>query len=479
MKIKKLITSIIFLLATLEYTNAQAPFTFFYRPDFLEGYPMVTSVEDWYIAPDDDVKDNAEPFQIFDFILSVNGKDVNMDNGMDEFFKTTNPIFKVKYLRWPDKVCEFTFDNLLLNNSHEVGDMHSLHPMKVVPLYKTDIPDMNIVKAKNIDFAHYKTYDFLLDGNDRLLDEELLSTFINSPLSKHMKRDTEDPDVIFRIAKNLNESIDNTYIPPTKDLPTTHHPVNNYIARIEANQDTRFHRNVGVVDNSDSTKSNIYLEVVALDARRLNELGQNTPPEIWKMIYSTDKIKNDSSVVERYKDILSFCAYPFQGQCPLMHGAILYTGASLEPSFDKTMLEVRSVVPYSPAANLGLQAGDKILKINGKNEFLRRDLSKDGTALQELVVPIGELETQLAQSAYLIFKLDMDRDKDEKACAFGGITFKNLHSDKDNEYLVERAKNHIKLKGHLWDPEFYEMDADTFREWCINNNIFSYVLVPQ
>lgn len=454
--------------------KAQAPFTVCYLPDFLPGYPMVTSVRSWYMAPLDE-SDNM--INIFNFIISVNGKDVRTENGMDEFLK--NDVVTVRYLDWPNEVYDLTFQNLLYNSEHETGDMLS---RAIMPLFRTSIPGMDIIKAKDIDFNEYQTYDFLIEGNDPLVDEELLSYFVNdSPFTGNMLRDKENPDVIFRLAKSLDKSFSTTYIPPTKEVvgsTTRLNPVYNYITRTTSYEARSSQQTIEKAGRTEVTSiSDIYLEIVALDAKKLNDPDQTIPPEIWKMVYSSSNVNNNGSAMQQYKDIIDYCDYPFTTQAPFMVGIPTYTGARLATSDDHKSFRVIDVAPYSAAESLGLKAGDEIIKINGKHEFLRKDMSKKGYSLLENKILLGDLYTSLLQAMNLIIMWDLGLINNTSGIdtGFCGIEYKGLNGEKDNEFTILRDGKKIKLKGQLWNPRFYDMQLASFRKYCLENDWIRYV----
>lgn len=469
-------------LASWAATSAQAPYTWYSNPNFGYGYPMVTSVRSWYITPVQ-LQNGEEQFPValFDFITKVNGKDVLTENGLDEFNKSD--IITVEYFDWPDKeVGTFTFFNALYNERHDVGDMRSMHPYDLIPLYKTQMPGMTIVKSENTDFTDLRTYDFLIEGNDPLVDEELLNEFMKGALTQRMVRDTENPDVIFRIAKNTDQSFSATYVPPTQEIvgtTTTLNPVYNYITRSTSYQAKQRVNTIRKEGHTEVTNvANVFLEIVALDAKKLNDPNQTTPPEIWKMTYSANEVNDPRTAMERYKYILGACEYPFKTPFAYMVGAPVMTGATLVPSADKKSLTVTEVAPASPASILGLLPGDVILKVNGKNEFKQMHMAKEGYSLLEEKVLLGEFRNKLSLGANQIIGIDLDPDRKSQLHYFKGVECKGLKKDKDNEFLVERDGKKIKLKGQLWWEQLYDMDADTFRKWCINNNSMPYVPFP-
>lgn len=459
---------------------AQAPITWFANPNFGHGYPMVTSVREWYINTSQFENDREQvPISLNDFIMRVNGKDVLKDNGLDEFNKSK--IITIEYFSWPyDGVKSFTFSNELYNERNDAGDMRNSNVYDIVPLYRYQMPGMSIVRSKNIDFADLTTYDFLIEGNDPLVDEELLNVFMNGVLTSRMKRDTENPDVIFRIAKSTDQSFSATYIPPTQQVvgtKTTINPVYNYITRTTSYEARQKVNTIEKEGRTELTKvEDVYLEIVALDAKKLNDPKQTTPPEIWKMTYSSNEVNDSRTALKRYKDILAMCDYPFITPAAYMVGTPLFTGATLVPSTDKKSLIVTEVAPGSPAYYLGLCPGDKILKVNGKNEFKRVTTSKKGWAIHEMNVPLVELPKNIAEAVNYLMVIDY-KNMESKG-TLQKLEYKGLNSNKYNEFLIERNGTKIKLKGQLWIPQFLNMNPDTIRAWCLENQRISYILFP-
>jgi hypothetical protein len=86
------------------------------------------------------------------------------------------------------------------------------------------------ISDKRFDFSKIKTYDYLIVGNDPLHDTEILDK-VSKPF---LTRDTKKPDILFCIAKNIDESISSTYIPPTSrtiNTGSTTTPVYNYLTK--------------------------------------------------------------------------------------------------------------------------------------------------------------------------------------------------------------------------------------------------------
>lgn len=439
--------------------RAQVPFMYVRNSDFMVGYPMVTKVLKEYIEPYE-ISGNAEENQFIelaDLILEVNGKDAKTETAMDAF--KTDSVISLKLLRWPENELYVKFRNWLYNPKNETGDLFTC---RVMQTYNTSLPGLRVVKAKDVDFANYKTYDYLIEGDDPLLDEAILDTFVKRGLlSTRMKRDKENPDVVFRLARNAEESISATYVPPTTEtinMGSTTSPVYNYITRTTSYVTKQRHRKVQHEGHTEVTNlSKLYLEIVALDASKLNDPNQKTAPEIWKLICSDQKVNDNRPLIDRYKEIAALGMYPFQGD-DANRVLDISCGARMIPSTDNKSLVVLEVAPYSPADRLGLHPMDIILKINGKNKFKYKVMSKNGYSISEDEVPLGTLADKIGFAVFCMIKTGLGSyDIDY----LQNIEFTAL-AKMEQEFLIERKGKKIKLKGNLWDPFFYYMEPGTF-----------------
>lgn len=471
-----------FALTSCLISTAQAPFDWHCNPNFGDGYPMITFTVPWLIDPIQP-KDGSESieFELGDFIKTINGKDVLTENGFDELNKTG--FIDVQYFSWPDQELKtFVFHNDLFNYGEGGGDMRKPQTLNFVPLFESVLPEVSLVKSSNVNFTDFRTYDFLIEGDDPLVDEELLNTFMKAGfITKKMKRDVDNPDVIFRIAKNTDQTFSTTYVPPTQQVvgtSTTIKPVYNYLTRTTSYKADQRVQTIQKEGHTEVTNvDNIFLEVVALDAKKLNDPNQKTPPEIWKLTYSSREVNDNRSDIKRYKDILEACEYPFTKPYRYMIALPLLTGATLVPSDDNKTLKVDEVGINTPADFLGLEAGDIILKINGKNEIKRIEKDRRGFTLKEHNIPLGKLPYHLNQAAYYIIVTELHPT--EFHYPLKHTTFKKLNKEKDNEFLIERNGKKIKLKGQLWPKEVYDMDTDGFRKWCLNNKVLPIIRYPE
>lgn len=457
---------ILLLLVYCVPAKAQVPFAYEVREDFMAGYPIVTDVYKWYIEPIEIDTIAGDDYLIpTDIILETNGKSVKGAKGVELFLEAfyTDSIVSLKFLRWPDRTINFKFRNHFYNNNNDCGDVYKHYR---IPLHFTEIPQIRVVRAQGIDFADYKSYDLLLDSDDPLVDEAILNQFISyNPYAAKMKRDKENPDIIFRLTRNAENSISTSYIPPTKEtinIGSTTNPVYNYITRTTSYVTRQRYKTVEHAGHTEATNlSNLYMEIVALDAKKMNDPNQTVAPEIWKMVYSAAKVNDNRPDIDKYKEIAIYSGYPFEHP---YYATVLpiFSGAKLQPGADNKSLVVMNVAPDTPASELGLMPMDIILKINGKNEFKRKDMSDKGWALEEKKFPMGELESQLGLTAFRSISLIL-----KTAPKYWKETIIEPLDKPTTEFLIERNGKKIKLKGNLfWPNIIYNPRPSDFIERC-------------
>lgn len=87
---------------------------------------------------------------------------------------------------------------------------------KVAPDAKPATVNMN--SDSDIDFFDYNTYDFIIEGNDKLTDKEIYENLAIAFENRGLKRSTENPDLIFKIEKTFNQHSNSTYVPETRQI---------------------------------------------------------------------------------------------------------------------------------------------------------------------------------------------------------------------------------------------------------------------
>ena len=124
--------------------------------------------------------------------------------------------------------------------------------------------------AGELNFSKIKTYDIMITGDDPLTDKKILEKFCSSGIFWELERDEENPDIIVCVAKNSQESISSTYVPPTSKTINTGsvtRPVYNYLTKTYSYVTTQRNRTVTTDGYTQSTtNTSIYLEFTILDA---------------------------------------------------------------------------------------------------------------------------------------------------------------------------------------------------------------------
>lgn len=228
--------------------------------------------------------------------------------------------------------------------------------------------EIRIFSAPGIDFSQYNSYDFVITGNDPLEDQAILQTFANQALFRGMRRDEESPDLIITIAKNADESISSTYVPPTSQVVqsgsvTT--PVFNYITHkhdwITKNR-TTVHKTEGYTQTTKT--SNVYLEISVLDTKQMMQEGSSTPPIVWQMKFNKTFTNPSTQMTDIYNAVASWSPYPFKSY---IYSERFYLKKGPTAIWDRN--HVITKVFNNDENNDFLQEGDQIIAINGKKEL--------------------------------------------------------------------------------------------------------------
>lgn len=153
----------------------------------------------------------------------------------------------------------------------------------------------------DFDWFNVCTYDFASVSDQPLVDR---SIFEQLRIPETWKRDTENPDVIFTIAKDSKQSIHSTYIPPT--VRTINHgskTTSRYNALTNQTEYTTTQNNQTVREGGYTktvSNSDIYLELAMLDAKRINDPKQQTAPIIWQATFEHHSTNPNLNVVNQF-----------------------------------------------------------------------------------------------------------------------------------------------------------------------------------
>lgn len=235
----------------------------------------------------------------------------------------------------------------------------------------------NSISDENFDFRKARTYDYVIMGNDPLMDEKIL----NNLYKFGMERDTENPDILFTIAKNADERVASTYIPPTSrtintgSQTTAHY---NYFTKTYDYVTTQNNRTINEGGYTETTKTaNIFLELAALDAKRINDKKMTHAPIIWQMTANRNVTNYNFKITDEYRDYATWGYMPPIDRLGRSSG-VLYEHTGLIPDKENPAL-VAEVIEGSRADKAGFQVGDIVSKIecsyNGKLIYNQGHLS--------------------------------------------------------------------------------------------------------
>lgn len=266
----------------------------------------------------------------------------------------------------------------------------------------------------SFDFSKVKTYDFLINSNEPLVDKKIfekMSLYL-------MTRDTIKPDVIFTVAKSTEESVSATYVPPTSRTVYTGSTTQtnyNYLTHKNEYETTQNYKTVREGGYTETTSiAHTYLELTALDAKQINNPKKTHAPIIWQMVAKRDVV-NPKSDYNTTKELLAYASWaempPYDRWCK-RNGFEERAGLVQDDTNPSLIAEVHE---NSQAQKTGLQKGDIILRFavewkswtdryNKNRQFRYNENGKSG-----LVTELNELS---GCNKYEKIKVTIKRGKD-------------------------------------------------------------------
>ena len=296
--------------------------------------------------------------------LKIRGKN---DEGIYDYETKIRPLYEL-----PDSVKEFgnvfaTIKGKTVAEKREYGGL----PKDVIYEERID---------EDFDFFPCLYYDYLITSNDPLLDKEILKK-----LDLNWKRNEEKPDILLTIARDANESINSTYIPPTSRVVnegSTTKVRYNYILHKDEYITTQKNRTIHEGGYTQETRTaDIYLEIAALDVKRLNDKSTTFPPVVWKASAKRHVVNPNFNL---NKDLMAYASWmtpPMTDRNVFVEETVF---APLGVSCSNNDLSlVQNIIPGSRAERIGLMPGDKILKADVPDDkfigkIVKRDLKKEG-----------------------------------------------------------------------------------------------------
>lgn len=226
--------------------------------------------------------------------------------------------------------------------------------------------DYELKYDKDFDFFPCKTYDYLITGNDPLGDKEILES-INYNLMG-LRRDRENPDLLFVIAKNADESINTTYVPPSyRTVNVGSKTTSSYNGLTRQYEYITTQNNYTVKEGGytkDTKVQDLYLEITILDTKRLNDKSQTTPPIVWQVVFKQHLTNSNISPSKRFKALASWT--PMITPMRKMHPDIIKYKRNLEPYFHLYAYQdsvdiIKQIPDWSIVNEYGFLPGDKLL----------------------------------------------------------------------------------------------------------------------
>ena len=214
---------------------------------------------------------------------------------------------------------------------------------------------------EDFDFFPCTSFDYLITSNDPLLDKEILKQCNLFWLN----RNEEKPDLLLTIAKNADESIATTYVPPTSrtvNTGSTTRAQYNYVTGKYDYITTQKNKTIREGGYVNETKTaDIYLEISALDVKRLNDPKTISPPIVWQAIFKRHVTNYNFNVNDELKILSSWAAIPIDNKGVSVMDRIIYAPLGIVCSEGSPDV-IQNIVNGSKADKLGLKPGDKLIK---------------------------------------------------------------------------------------------------------------------
>lgn len=218
------------------------------------------------------------------------------------------------------------------------------------------------INSETFDFAQCLTYDYLITGADPLADERILDMIPKLG----MTRDKDNPDILFTVAKRVEDNISATYVPPSSRTVNTGSYTTSQYNYITHRYDYITRQNNKTVTEGGFTRktsqNDYYLELTALDTKKLDDPSMTYAPVVWKMTVSRHVIDG-----QRIKPVEELCAYASYACFSLNSRHSNVSRAFVDRAgIQGRGPDILHVVPNSRAERAGFKAGDEIISAKTK-----------------------------------------------------------------------------------------------------------------
>lgn len=229
---------------------------------------------------------------------------------------------------------------------------------------------INLISDSDVDFFDYNTYDFILEGNDKLTDKEIYETLAASFENRGLKRNSENPDLLFKMEKAFQQNSNSTYVPETRQVVNTGSTTTSWRDK-KGNIHYNTYQNNQTIRSGGYTRttntSSLHILFVAYDGKKYRE-NPESMPIVWKLDYNSffDSFVDMMSVVRNNVSYWCNC-YPFAEQ--KFSYSVQSHGVFFNSYEDQVTGEIADVLKGSDAYSQGLRAGDKIMRIYNKGGY--------------------------------------------------------------------------------------------------------------
>ena len=313
------------------------------------------------------------PLRLYDIILSVNGLDVETlsNEELNDIMRNSSKVSLKIISSIDDKEHTFTYTPM----NHDLKGINEMLEIKAGSEYwpfwfeTQKNLGIEVYADEDIDFSQYKTIDVLVVGENPLKEKEIALMALDCLIKSNpfpLRRDTENPDLLLKVAFNEETTVQSTYVPPTTtyidrgSYATVQKRKNGlYVSSFKRPYDKKTTGGFTHKDVSDKH----FLEICILDAKRLADSTTTTPPIVWQLTY-----KHTFPYEARFNYFLNTyildCMSIFPNTLMFSKPWNFYSGICWEENTKKSI--IADIMIGSPAEKLGLQPGDELIKIDGK-----------------------------------------------------------------------------------------------------------------